>query len=259
MHLNREDRLRELELLPMWRVRMPPVLDLADEPVALVAAMPDQVSVAEAPADTAVKAQFVTDNSEAAPLPESVMPSSFMPEVSSANEHAAQAWQPERHASAPAQKLPLADDHFEQDEAPPAVSTPATPAEPVAVDVVPLVQSPWLLYTPAPSHAAGVQLLQNILQALQLPLDEASVQHTPLQRQQVSSRFCVLFGLAAANQFLGTEYENIVAVRGQLHAEGDLCYVITHDLESMLQTPLLKREVWQDLCLLLAKKNEVIA
>jgi uracil-DNA glycosylase len=257
MHLNREDMLRELELLPMWRVRMPPVLDLAGETVAPVVAVPDQVLVAEVPADTAVEAQFVADNAEAAPLPEAVMPS-LMPEVSSANEQAAQAsWQPERHASA--QKLPLADDHFEQDEALPVVSTPAAPVEPVAVDVAPLVQSPWLLYIPAPGHAAGVQLLQNILQALQLPVGEASVQHTPLQRQQVSSRFCVLFGLAAANQFLGAEYENIAAVRGQLHAEGDLCYVITHDLESMLQTPLLKREVWQDLCLLLAKKNEVTA
>lgn len=257
MHLNREDMLRELELLPMWRVRMPPVLDLAGEAVVPVAAVPDQVSVAEVPADTAVEAQFVADNAEAAPLPEAVM-SSLMPEVSSANEQATQSWQPERHASEPVQRLPLADDHFEHDEAPPIVSTVA-PAEPVAVDVAPLVRSPWLLYTPAPGHAVGVQLLQNILQALQLPVDEASVQHTPLQRHQVSSRFCVLFGLAAANQFLGTEYENIAAVRGQLHAEGDLCYVITHDLESMLQTPLLKREVWKDLCLLLAKKNEVIA
>lgn len=225
MNLSREDVLRELELLPMWLVRMPPVLDLTAETVAPAATLPDKVLVAEVLADTAVEAEVVTDNAQAAPL----------------------------------QRLPLEDDHFEHDEAPPVVSTPAAPAEPVSVDVAPLVQSTWLLYTPAPGHAAGVQLLQNILQALQLPADEASVQHTPLQRHQVSSRFCVLFGLAAGNQFLGTEYENIAAVRGRLHAEGELCYVITHDLESMLQTPVLKREVWQDLCLLLAKKNEVIA
>jgi len=76
---------------------------------------------------------------------------------------------------------------------------------------------------------------------------------------QVSSRFCVLFGLDAANRFLAADHLEIAAVRGKMLTDGDRLVVVTHHPQAMLENPLLKREVWQDLCLLLAKYAEVAA
>ncbi|MBF5040254.1 DNA polymerase III subunit psi [Methylophilus sp. 13] len=244
--------LRELELLPAWHVRMPPVLEMA-------AAMPQTapVSVGEQVSLVAEKAA-PPDVTETAPELPVIESPTLMP-VAAAGEPenvSLPNWQPNVAEEAPmhsvsldAPVLALEVDHPVEDIA------AETPAESVAT----LIQSPWLIYSTRPVDAPSQQLLQNIMQAMQLPADEVTVTHEPLQRAQVSSRFCVLFGLAAANQFLNVQHTEIAAVRGQLHAVGDLWCVVTHDLAAMLQTPALKREVWQDLCLLLAKKSELMA
>lgn len=252
MSLTRDDMLRELELLPAWHVRMPPVLEMA-------AAMPQTapVSVGEQVSLVAEKAA-PPDVTETAPELPVIESPTLMP-VAAAGEPenvSLPNWQPNVAEEAPmhsvsldAPVLALEVDHPVEDIA------AETPAESVAT----LIQSPWLIYSTRPVDAPSQQLLQNIMQAMQLPAGEVTVTHEPLQRAQVSSRFCVLFGLAAANQFLNAQHTEIAAVRGQLHAVGDLWCVVTHDLAAMVQTPALKREVWQDLCLLLAKKSELMA
>lgn len=59
---------------------------------------------------------------------------------------------------------------------------------------------------------------------------------------------CVLFGEAAALSWLKNG-ENFANLRGKFHQVDNLNIVVTHDLQSLLATPALKREVWQDLCL----------
>jgi uracil-DNA glycosylase len=252
MSLTRDDMLRELELLPAWHVRMPPVLEIA-------AAMPQTapVSVGEQVSLVAEKA-VPPDVTETAPeLPVTESPT-LMP-VAAAGEPenvSLPNWQPNVAEEAPMHSVSLDAPVLALEVDNPVEDIAAeTPAESVAM----LIQSPWLIYSPRPVDAPSQQLLQNIMQAMQLPADEVTVTHESLQRAQVSSRFCVLFGLAAANQFLNAQHTEVAAVRGQLHAVGDLWCVVTHDLAAMLQTPALKREVWQDLCLLLAKKSELMA
>lgn len=257
MSLTRDDMLRELELLPAWHVRMPPVLEIA-------AAMPQTapVSVGEQVSLVAEKA-VPPDVTETAPqLPVTESPTMAQGLATAESAHVSPSnWNtkvaeeaPVHSVSLDAPVLALEVDHPVEDH--PVEDIPAeTPAESVAT----LIQSPWLIYSTRPVDAPSQQLLQNIMQAMQLPADEVTVTHEPLQRAQVSSRFCVLFGLAAANQFLNAQHTEIAAVRGQLHAVGDLWCVVTHDLAAMLQSPALKREVWQDLCLLLAKKSELMA
>ena len=136
----------------------------------------------------------------------------------------------------------------------PEVNEPLTE---VAVEL--LVQTPWLLYCPQAEDAQSQQLLQNILRALQLPLEVVTLYQQQLVSAQVGSRFCVLFGLDAANRFLAADHLEIAAVRGKMLTDGDRQVVVTHHPQTMLENPLLKREVWQDLCLLLAKYAEVAA
>lgn len=217
MSLGREDILRELELLPVWRARSPAPASLS--PVTITA----PVSVVEAEVEVVIEATT--------PIVEPVVAS-----VSEPMEMAA----------------PIA--HTQQT---PSEVLPEFEADSPAVALEPLVQTPWLLYCPQADDAQSQQLLQNIMRALQLPLEEVSLYQQPLQLTQVNTRFCVLFGLAQANQFLATEYAQMAAVRGQILPYGDMMVVITHHPQAMLENPLLKREVWQDLCLLLAKNTDV--
>ncbi|MFQ6334429.1 hypothetical protein [Methylophilus sp. 3sh_L] len=260
MSLNRDDMLRELELLPVWRMRTPPVLDISTAPHTQAVAEPAGMIVAEETPAAAVMPGPVAETAQAATIQQLPGPGQIAVRLPM-DTPSSPAWQPEIHADEQVPLQPLDTPHVDHDASMEEAPLPEPVAEiaTVELEVALLVESTWLLYTPAPGHAHSMQLLQNIVQALQLPADELGVHHNPLQRQQVSSRFCVLFGLAAANQFLGAEYDNITDVRGELHTFGDMYCVITHDLESLLQTPVLKREVWHDLCLLLAKKNEVLA
>lgn len=91
------------------------------------------------------------------------------------------------------------------------------------------------------------------MRALALPTEQVVLHQQPLRLSQVEVRYCLLFGLEAANQFLHADYASIATARGQVHAVGDTLFVITHAPQAMLDRPALKREVWQDICLLLAR------
>jgi uracil-DNA glycosylase len=215
--LSREDMLRELELLPVWRARLPAPANLA--PVTIATPVP------------VVEAEVATEATT--PVVEPVVETVSEPLEMEASAPIAQTQQ------TPSEVLPEVEP-----------SLPAVAAEP-------LVQTPWLLYCPQASDTQSQQLLQNIMRALQLPLEAVSLYQQDLQLAQVNTRFCVLFGLAQANQFLATEYAQMAAVRGQILTYGDMMVVITHHPQAMLENPLLKREVWHDLCLLLAKNTDV--
>ncbi len=234
MSVGREDMLRELELLPVWRARVP--------------------VAGSVPSATQVESEaLVPIEVTAAPL---VAPGleSVPPQVNAEPEMlpALQEVQPE----AP---LQAHESHLNNIELADAVA-PQTllphPELPQPI-VEPLIQTPWLLYCPHANDAQTQLLLQNIVRALQLPLEDVVLHQQTVRMAQVKTRFCVLFGLHEANQFLGASFMDMAAVRGQVHTYDDLMVVVTHPPQAMLENPLLKREVWQDICLLLAKNAEV--
>lgn len=205
MSLAREDMLRELELLPVWRLRAPVDVVLP-------------ASAGLTPAMPAAEGQV---GKNAVALPETVI-------------------------TEPVITVPLADDT--------PISVSAIEVESPEVISEPLIQSPWFLLCPQTSEAPAQQLLQNIVHALKLPSEALHIAQQTMKVTQVQSRFCILFGLEAANVFLGASHADIASVRGQLLTHGEMTYVITHHPHAMLENPLLKKEVWHDICLLLAEK-----
>lgn len=208
MSLAREDMLRELELLPVWRLRAPVEANALPASLELTPLIP-------AAEDGLAK------NLDA--LPDTVM-------------------------TEPVITTPLADDS--------PVSAPSIAIEPLEAIAEPLIQSPWLVLCPQANDAAAQHLLQNIVQALKLPPEALHISQQEVKVTQVQSRFSILFGLEAANAFLGTAHADITSVRGQLFTHANMTYVITHHPHAMLENPLLKKEVWHDLCLLLAEKQD---
>lgn len=204
MSLGREDVLRELELLPVWRLRTP----LADSALPAI----ELPSAPEASTKERIE-QTVT-----------VLPESVIAE-------------------------PVTEMMVESEPAPIMEIPENTRPEPAA----PLVQSPWLLLSPQTDDSAQ-QLLENIVRALKLTSEELHISRQPLKVAQVQSQFAILFGLDTANTFLGTNHTDIASIRGQILTHAEMRYVITHHPDAMLANPLLKKEVWHDLCLLLAKK-----
>lgn len=217
MSLGREDVLRELELLPVWRLRTPlaghaPVAELPGTSLPVSEAAPEiVVETAAAPLMT----ETVTA-SDIAPI--------IAPVIAPVIE------------SAPA-PLPEITDH--------------PPLETISA---PMVESPWFLLCPQVADSSAQQLLENIVRALKLPAEELHIAQQPMNVAQVSSRFAILFGLDAANAFLGTNQPDLASIRGRLLTHAEMRYVVTHHPQAMLEQPLLKKEAWHDLCLLLAEK-----
>lgn len=243
MTVTREDMLRELELLPMWRLRAPlaQALPLTTLPEQTTLTEPNSFAESSAPAEsmtlvesTVVEASiaYAKQVTAAEPVVTHVPEVAVAPMVDAKVEVIAEALVIQAPEVSAAEDLPLPE------------LSPET-----------LVQSPWFLYSPQAGDAASQSLLQNIVRALQLPVEEVALHQQALSVQEVKARFAVLFGLEAANQFLGTEHRALAAVRGQLFTHGGMRYVITHGPAAMLENPQLKREVWHDLCLLLAQKD----
>jgi uracil-DNA glycosylase len=225
MSLAREDMLRELELLPVWRLRAPIEASSLPDTLALAAAMPLAEPQPAQTADVLPEAVVATMVAAAPVIVEPVM---VEPDV----------------ALAPAETL----------TAPPLATTEVAPEKIVSQ---PLLTTPWLVLCPQVADAAAQQLLQNqllqnIVQGLKLPPETVHVSEQALPASQVQSRFCILFGLQAANTFLGTSHDDMAAIRGRLLTHADISYVVTHHPQAMLENPLLKKQVWHDLCLLLS-------
>jgi uracil-DNA glycosylase len=219
MSLAREDMLRELELLPVWRLRAPIAASSLPDTLALAAVMPVAEPQPAQAADVVPETVVATAVSAEPVIVESVL---IEPDV----------------ALAPPEEL----------MAPPVATAEVSPEEVVSQ---PLVSTPWLVLCPQAADVAEQQLLQKIVQALKLPPETVYVSEQALEASQVQSRFCILFGLQAANTFLGTSHDDMAAIRGRLLTHADISYVVTHHPQAMLENPLLKKQVWHDLCLLL--------
>jgi uracil-DNA glycosylase len=241
--VSREDMLRELELLPVWRLRAPldEALSVPTLPEHTTLTQPNAFAESIAPAESMtlvepmaveVSIVHVEQMTAAEPVVTHVPEVAASPMVDAKVEVVAEALVIQAPEVSAAQDLPMAEPSPE-----------------------PLVQSPWFLYSPQAGDATSQSLLQNIVRALQLPVEEVALHQQALSVQQVKARFAVFFGLEAANQFLGTAHPALATVRGQLFTHGDMRYVITHGPGAMLENPQLKREVWHDLCLLLAQKD----
>ncbi len=202
MSLGREDMLRELELLPMWRSRVAPVMVGEDPAVAL-------------PQETAAE--------PIAPMPEPPVIVALVPE---------------EVAVAPVVAIVA---H--------SISNSPAPA------ATPTVTTTWLLVCPDSADADQQRLLQAIIQAMHLPEAEWTLSHHALTMADTQCRFVLLFGVEAANAYFNTAFSEVAPLRGQVQQQGDTRVVITHHPAQMLAQPLLKREVWQDVCLLLAEQG----
>jgi uracil-DNA glycosylase len=218
MSLVREDMLRELELLPVWRLRAPAEVNTVSDTVALAPVTPISEPPSEKVADVLPEIVIATPV-----IAEPVITEAFISEPG----------------------IPYA----EEVASPPLAATEVQPQEVISP---PLIESPWLVLCPQAGDAAAQQLLKNIVQALKLPPEALHVSDQDLKVTQVQGRFCILFGLQAANTFLGTNHAEITSIRGQLLKHADLSYVVTHHPHAMLEDPLLKKQVWHDVCLLLA-------
>jgi uracil-DNA glycosylase len=96
-------------------------------------------------------------------------------------------------------------------------------------------------------------LLNNIIKATHL----AAADYVLLKDIQTIAHYQVcdilLFGLEAANAYLNVNEVDLAKLRGQYHVVGDVRCWVTYHPEQMLQDPLLKRDVWRDICTAMPK------
>lgn len=232
MHLTREDMLRELDLLPVWRARMPATAPLQTMPVAVPVVIEAVATMVE---------QTIALTTEGLNTPVRLAPQEVPITALAAPDEVAI-------------DVPAAPE-----EVPVEVLAVPSDVPTASVTIAPLLQSPWLLCCPPSADAASQTLLHNIVRALALSADQVTIHTEIIGAAQVQASFCVLFGLEAANAFLGTQHTELASIRGRLLNVGSMWLVVTHPPLAILQNPLLKREVWQDLCLLLAKNTALPA
>lgn len=188
MNMTREDILHELELLPVWRLRVPPVAQ------AELVSAPDVVVKAEPQVDSVISTEPV--------ITDAVVPI-------------------------------------------PVVQKP----EVEKLEVEKIVKQ-WAFVCGASSTQEDecALLMSNIIKATHLELAD----YVLLNEIQALASYQVgdilLFGLDMTKKYLNTSEVDLGNLRGQYHmVEGVRCWVTYHP-EQMLQDPLLKREVWRDIC-----------
>lgn len=113
----------------------------------------------------------------------------------------------------------------------------------------------WLLYCPlddanvdAPANADVLTLLRNMINAMQLLSTDYQLVHDVDAVARYQAQQTLLFGLPAANMFLGTQASNLDSLGSQPIAHGQShCWVVDHPAD-LLQTPMRKRHAWQTMC-----------
>lgn len=209
MNMTREDILRELELLPVWKANPAQTLALLQQVTEPAAAVVQSV-VDEAPAVLDVE----TTTLEITALVTIEQTIQAAPEAEALLEKVA----PEKTA---VEKIVVA----------------------------------WLLYCPlvdtnvdAPANADVLTLLKNMINAMQLLSTDYQLVHDVDAVARYQAQQTLLFGLPAANTFLGTQASNLDSLGHQpiAHAQSH-CWVIDHPAD-LLQTPMRKRQAWQTMC-----------
>ncbi|MGZ8269989.1 MAG: hypothetical protein ACXW1T_02295 [Methylophilus sp.] len=186
--MTREDILHELELLPVWKLRVSPVVQ------AVVVNTPDVVVKATPQIDSIASPEPVITGSVAS-IPIVQKPEIEKPQV----EKIVKQWA------------------F-------VCSTSSTQEDECAL------------------------LMNNIMKATHLELAD----YVLLNETQALANYQVgdilLFGLDMANKYLKTSEIDLGSIRGQYHMVEEVRCWVTYHPEQMLQDPLLKREVWRDIC-----------
>ncbi len=138
-----------------------------------------------------------------------------------------------------------------QQDAEPVAQNPVDAAEPQASPTVMMFASETgalrLIH-----HADGLTndaqtLLQNIANSMQLKRQQASSQSLVEALQQPTTVLLVL-GEALAKTVLSSQ-QDLQQLRGKLHAVDAMQVIVSYDLETMLDQPAIKAQVWQDCCL----------
>lgn len=246
MSLTREDMLRELELLPAWRVRVP--TDVLVPVTAVVQPAAEQSL-------QALPLQPLAPEAAGMSVQSVISTPALMSEHARISESPAEALAARDAAEAApvVEQVPVVEQATVIEQATALAAVAESAPVPLLEDAAPRLETPWLLYAPQAADVGCQTLLENIMRALALPTEQVVLHQQPLRLSQVAVRYCLLFGLEAANQFLHADYASIATARGQVHSVGDTLFVITHAPQVMLDRPALKREVWQDICLLLAR------
>ena len=100
---------------------------------------------------------------------------------------------------------------------------------------------------PASRVDIGLQsiLLNNILHALQI--EKPTITHAQ-NLTDIDAKIIVAMGESVAQLLLNTQ-DSLENLRGTLHSAGTAYIIATYDLTHLLNYPVDKAKVWQDLCL----------
>ena len=192
-YLTREDVWRELELLPVWRLRAPieTVLAKVTEPKAIEAKEINQIEVINVGVLEAEK-------------PSSAAPTQYEITISQ-----------DKHWA-------FVGETFACETLVGEISMPASP-----VDI-------------------GLQstLLSNILHALQI--EKPTIKHAQ-NLTNIEAKITVAMGERVAQLLLNTQ-DALENLRGKLHGAEKAHIIATYDLAHLLNYPVDKAKVWQDLC-----------
>jgi uracil-DNA glycosylase family 4 len=264
MSLKREDMLRELELLPVWKLRnAAPKSEPAPSPVVAEA-----IKVAETVQDEALSAVVV--ESPVAELPTLV-----------ALLESAVAMEPQPVAEARAERIQQLDWESLQDCVKTCDACSLAETRTQAVFGVGDPNADWLMIGEAPGAEedrkgepfvgqAG-QLLDNMLAAIKLkrgqnvyianvlkcrppgnrdPQGEEVVQCDPFLKRQVAliqPRLIIALGKFAAQTLLNTD-ATIASLRGRLHDYHGVPVIVTYHPAYLLRNLPDKAKAWEDLC-----------
>ena len=203
-YLTREDVWRELELLPVWRLRAPieTVLAKVTEPKAIEAKEIDKVEVS--------KVEVLKIEILEVEKPSSAAPPQYEITISQ-DKHWAFA--------------------YETFAGETSISEISMPESRVAIGL----------------DIGGLQstLLSNILHALQI--EKPTITHAQ-SLADIDAKIIVAMGESMAQLLLNTQ-DSLENLRGKLHAAGTVHIIATHDLTHLLNYPVDKAKLWQDLCL----------
>lgn len=209
MSMTREDILRELELLPVWKANatqtLAPVPQLAESVMPTVAAS----VVTDTPESVVVVPTQETKEYAvpATPVAESLLDKPVLEKI------AVEKTAPEKTAIAWLLYCPLTDANVD-----------------------------------APANADVLALLKNMINAMQLLSTDYLLVHDAEALARYQAQQTLLFGLVTANTFLGTQASTLESLGKQpiAHAQSQ-CWVIDHPAD-LLQTPMRKRHAWQMMC-----------
>jgi hypothetical protein len=219
--MTREDGLRELELLPLWSLRTPPVGQL---PIAPVAAVAVAVSPAEQRTALAVPPTVLVK------MPVSLVAPAIEPATEPATE-------------------PLTEPRTE-----PAIDQPSAvmPMQPKLLQHMLNDDGDCMfVFASAELHTDETVLLRNMLMAMAMKTKPMATPADISERVvALKPKLLIALGETPAQYLLQTTLP-LADLRGTVHAYQGIALVTSYDLAHLLQSLPDKAHAWADLCLAL--------